>query len=265
LTISIFSACGTGENSSQNATATRNPLLPNQWGGFAWQVATGVDQTKFTPTQIGYPAKGFMLGNPDYAESVRQGVAAGETLITTCAGSFVLVGYSQGAEVISQLLQQLQPGGSLSAHMPKLLAGVTFGNPMREQGHTWPDDPIVCTGQGINSQALLTDTPELWWDMTNVYDIGGNIPTGAEGAIINQIWQAGGTLDMTDALQATTYILKTAEQDIFNPAVREAVKWLTAAVANLNTTGHDCFGTATVGNTGLTFVRTAINYLNRLA
>jgi PE-PPE domain len=273
LTINIFSACGTGENSSQDATTQRNLLLTvdNQWGGFSWQVAKGVSQTLFTPTQIVYPAKGFWLGNPiDYDNSVQLGVEAGANLITNCSGSFVLVGYSQGAEVISRLLQQLQPGGPLTAHMPKLLAAVTFGNPMRQQGHTFPGDPTGCTGQGINSQALLIDTPELWWDMTNIFDLAGNIPTAAPGAIINQIWQAGGTLDMTSVAQMMEYIAQTLAQDTTNPADRgpalfEAVTFLADAITNVNTTGHACFDTATVGDTGLTFVQTAINYLNSRA
>jgi hypothetical protein len=268
LTISIFSACGTGENSSQNATTQRNLLLTvdNQWGGFSWQVAKGVSQTSFTPTQIVYPAKGFWLGNPiDYDNSVKLGVAAGQKLITNCSGNFVLVGYSQGAEVISRLLQQLQPGGPLTAYMPKLLAAVTFGNPMRQQGHTFPGAPADCTGQGINSQALLVDTPELWWDMTNIYDLAGNIPTTAAGAIINQAWQAAGTICMTSELQEATAIAKLVGQDIANPAVTQAAGFLQKAIVNVNTTGHACFDTATVGNTGLTFVQTAINYLNRCA
>jgi hypothetical protein len=267
VTVSIFSACGTGESSSQGAT-TKRSLLPvdNQWGGFAWEVAKGVSQTFFTPTQIAYPAKGFWLGNPiDYLNSVAQGVAAGANLITNCSGSFVLVGYSQGAQVISELLRQLQ-SGDLTAHMPKLLAAVTFGNPMRQQGHTWPGDPTGCTGQGINSQAPLIDTPELWWDMTNIYDLAGNIPTAAAGAIINQIWQTGGTLQMTSVAQMMSHML-TAAQHVNNPAGNgparvAAVAWLTEAIVNVNTTGHACFDTATVGDTGVTFVQTAINYLN---
>jgi hypothetical protein len=272
VTISIFSACGTGQNSSQNATTQRGPLglFDNQWGGFSWQVAKGVDQTKFTPTQIGYPATGFSLGKPiDYNNSVQQGVNAGRSLITNCAGNFVLVGYSQGAQVISELLQQHLQSGDLTAYMPKLLAAVTFGNPMRQQGHTFPGDPMACDGQGINSQALLTDTPESWWDMTNIYDMAGNIPTGAPGEIINQIWQECGMVQMTSWKQMDTSIV-TRAQAINNPADQGpaligAVGWLIEASANAHTTGHDCFDTATVGDTGLTFVRTAINYLNSLA
>ena len=106
---------------------------------------------------------------------------AGSTLISGCASGeqFALVGYSQGAQVISELLQSLQ-SGALSAFMPQLVAGVTLGNPMRQAGHTFPNDPTGATGQGINYSTsptnLLTDTPTLWWDMTNVYDLAGNIP-----------------------------------------------------------------------------------------
>jgi hypothetical protein len=277
--ITILSACGTGESSSPNATTVKNSgiTVDNTWGGFAWEVAKGVDQTQFTPMQIQYPAQGFLAGSPiSYLDSIADGVATAESLIPTL-GQFVLVGYSQGAQLISEVLQSLQTG-ALSTYMPMMVAGVTFGNPMRQAGHTWPGDPIGCTGTGINNQALLTSTPDNWWDMTDTYDLAGNIPTGVPGTIINDIWQAAGQVNLVSVQQIMTAISNIANgqsgvlEDIIssllaNPLsagadLTTAATFLANALINAGTSGHTCFGTTEVGNTGLTFVQLAINYLN---
>jgi hypothetical protein len=266
LTITILSACGTGGSSSPDATTTRQlgVSVDNNWGGFSWALAKGVNQSAFDAVPIPYPAKGFLPSNPSsYVDSVAAGVTAGANQIRNLTGQFVLVGYSQGAEVISKLLQELQ-SGSLTAHMPQLVAGVTFGNPMREQGHTWPGDPTGCTGQGINSDGLLGNTPRTWWDMTNTFDLSGNIPTGEAGAIITAIWNTMGLVDLTSLPQVGNAINAVRGQGLAtNPlAVAEAARFLLNAGTQVFTKGHACFGTATVGSTGLTFVQTAVNYLN---
>lgn len=269
VAVTIFSVCGTGECSTPNATTKKTSPLPgdNQWGGFSWQVAQGVDQSRFTAVNVNYPAQGFWLGNPiDYLGSVAIGVQVLAGLITGSSGNFVLSGYSQGAQVVSEVLMQLL-SGSLKAHLPRLVAGVTFGNPMRQAGRTWRGDPGVYAGQGINTQQLLSSVPLSWWDMTNTYDLAGNVPPGAVGATINQVRQDAGTIQLTSITQLMTYLLtatKAIKGSVDRITLIETIVWLTKAVANANTTGHACFDTATVGKTGLTFVQTAINYLNSI-
>ena len=45
----------------------------------------------------------------------------------------------------------------------------------------------------------------------------------------------------------------------------DAAVFMAKAAADASTLGHTCFGTALVGNTGLTYVQYAIAYLNSLA
>lgn len=276
VTISIFSACGTGGYSGQDATTIKTTSGPgNKWGSFSWEIAKGVDQTLFAPTNIEYPARGFLDGSPiSYLDSVAVGVATGIDLIESCpsGGYFVLLGYSQGAQVVSEILRELQPGGAIEEYMPQLLAGVTLGNPMREAGHSFPNDPTGCTGTGINSQNLLAGTPDLWWDMTNTYDLAGNIPTGGAGTAINEMWQAAGGLQVVSVEQLLAGFSNAANgiPDQLGDLIKfgidlvEALPFLTKAALRATTLGHTCFGSAKVGNTGLTFVQYAIQYLNSL-
>lgn len=280
MTITILTACGSGESSRQDAAINKQPSLTvdNAWGGFPWQVANGVNQNLYTPLQIKYPAQGYLAGSPmSYADSVAQGVATGAAMIQQ-AGQFVLIGSNQGAQVVSELLVSLQ-SGDLAAYLPNLLAGITFSNPWRENGHSWPGDPTGCTGQGIDTGSLLTDTPDLWWDMTNTYDLLSNIPTGGAGDIINDIWTAAGQINLVSVPQIAAGILAAAQQadgDFIGDLIAgfladpleegadlvAAIAFLLNAVTRISSQGVSCYGTAQVGSTGLTFVQTAISYLN---
>lgn len=273
--ITIFSACGTGESSAQTATLTKPSGITlgtsSTWGGFSWETAKGVNQGFFNPIQIPYPAKGFGAGMPTtYLQSVGQGVALGAGMIQQLNDKFILVGYSQGAQVISELYQQLK-SGSLKAYWPKFVAGVTFGNPMRQQGHSWPGDPTHCTGRGINGNGLLTNTPVNWWDFTNVYDLAGNVPADGAGGLITEIWNVAGFILPNSTQSATASIKQLASDQTLAQVVSEAIylpeaaEFLVNAVVNIGTTGHEGFNTAHLGTTGLTAVQTAINYINTFA
>lgn len=321
MTITVFCACGTGESSSQSATTIKssgfnlnniiNGLLTgnilngpaSNWGGFAWEVGQGVDQTAFNAVQIPYPAAGFFLGSPTtYLESVAKGVANGANLIANCGTHFILVGYSQGAQVVSELYQELQTGGSLASYGSSLLGGVTFGNPMRNPGHSWPNDPTGCNtgganpGQGINSYTtssgtlsgtagtglLPDDMPASWWDFTNQYDLAGNIPIGGAGQDIADVWTAMGgasfssvlqIVQIAEAVMSQTYadplaslidgLLTNPISSLANAAT--ALSFLGSAVTDIATLGHTSFNSTLIGSTGLTSVQLAINYINSFA
>jgi hypothetical protein len=96
--------------------------------------------------------------------------------ITITPGKFILIGFGLGAEVMSMVLEEVQYG-TLQARQFDLLAGVTCGNPLREEGHTiglpGAMDP---GGQGINDHqpgvpAVLTNTPTYWWDFAMPGDV----------------------------------------------------------------------------------------------
>lgn len=282
MPITILTACGTGESSSQSATTTKQLglTLDPSWGGYSWQIAQGVIQAAFTPLQVPYPARGFNAGSPvSYNDSVTTGVANASSMITNLnGGQFALIGYSQGADVMSQVLMSLQ-SGDLTDYMPQCVAGVMLGNPRREHGHTWPNDPTGCDGEGIyGSGNLLSDSPDWWWDMTNTYDLAGNIPDDGAGVLITDIWNAAGQVNLISIPQLVNAIQNVAQggSDFLSTLISgflshpisegadliEAIAFLGNAVVHANSEGHTSFDTATVGATGLTFVQTAIQYLN---
>jgi PE-PPE domain len=109
--------------------------------------------------------------------SINQGVTVATNLINALpeGAPFILVGYSQGAAVTSFVLNELQTG-SLTSRLPDMLAGVTFGNIVRQSGKVAPvqTDP---GGNGVWGDHLLTNTPSNWWDFANLGDIATQVTT----------------------------------------------------------------------------------------
>ena len=112
---------------------------------------------------VDYPASLLPL-----VDSIDAGVTALTAAIEAWNNPFILAGYSQGAGIISLVLNQLLTG-SLTAYASNCLAGVTFGNICRQEGSIAPvqTDP---GGEGLWPANLLTDTPSWWWDFAAPYD-----------------------------------------------------------------------------------------------
>jgi hypothetical protein len=130
--------------------------------GFAADIAKAVDPALFTWEPIDYPASAFPMD-----ASAAQGVANLVNRINARPGKFALLGYSQGALVISKVYEELR-SGSLQNRRQDFVAGVALGNPMRESGHTIPGgtDP---GGHGITAQRLV-GSEDLWWDFCSPND-----------------------------------------------------------------------------------------------
>lgn len=135
------------------------------------------------------------IGSPDprapsYEESVSIAVDwAVAWLLARPAQTFILGGYSQGAEAASRvLLEVITPGGRLYHLRHNFIGGYTFGNPMREAGHTGPGliDP---GGHGI-AAVRLTNTPASWVDIANPGDMYTSVPTGQAGDNITACYMA---------------------------------------------------------------------------
>jgi hypothetical protein len=98
---------------------------------------------------------------------IAEGVANLTALIHACPGKFILMGHSQGAGVISEVLDSLRTG-NLQDRYDDLLMGWAYGNIRREQGRGFPgpdgEQVVYCPdGWGI-SEPTLTDTPDHWWE-----------------------------------------------------------------------------------------------------
>ena len=146
-----------------------------------------VDSYRWQP--IGnYPAAVFPMG-----PSVKLGRAELVKQIAKHPGAFAMVGYSQGAMVVTEVFKHdiRNPGGILHHRLRDLIAVVTFGNPHREQGHTYPSDPSPPTGRGIGDD-LLVDTPDYWWDFAqsdDFRDIYTNVPNDGAGEHMTAIFR----------------------------------------------------------------------------
>jgi hypothetical protein len=134
--------------------------------------------------------------SPSYAESVEIAVAnAAEWIDANPQQTFVLGGYSQGAEAASRVLAEIMTG-SLQSMRSNLIGGYTFGNPWRLTGHTFPggSDP---GGRGIAGTNLTaeqipkdTDGVDTWWDFANPGDLYTTTPNDTAGADITAVYKA---------------------------------------------------------------------------
>lgn len=141
--------------------------------GYPADVARAMDPTVYQWQPVGFPytAATFPMGS-----SAR----AGERELLRLMGlpelpqDFVLVGYSQGAIVTSRIYRRLMEG-DLQHWRHRMKAVVSFGNPLRERGHTFPGgaDP---GGHGLDPQCL-NNTAEFVYD----YAAPGDIYTCASG------------------------------------------------------------------------------------
>ncbi|DAZ90165.1 putative peptidoglycan-binding domain-containing protein [Mycobacteroides abscessus subsp. bolletii] len=174
--------------------------------GFQADVARGLDPGFFTWAPIDYPASfGPIPGGPvtgitslSYQESVEVAVRAGIKRIAATPGKFMLGGYSQGAEAASRLLREIIHGGSLSHRASDFIGGYTFGNPCREENHTWPGDTLA--GRGI-SPNRIEGTPLTWHDYAHAGDMYTAVPKGDAGDDITAVYDVLTRLQIHDPFQ----------------------------------------------------------------
>ena len=151
--ITLYTLADTGYSNLSGAQDTR---------GLAAQIGSAANPTLFDWVPVPYPASFSLL------DSVDAGASALMNMIEHNSGQFALVGAGQGAMVISAVLNQLRDG-PLAARLVNCVAAVTFGNPHREAGHTFPGCPDP-GGHGISEHRLI-NTPDWWWDFVVPGDI----------------------------------------------------------------------------------------------
>ena len=174
---------------------------------------------------VPYPASFGPIGGPPTAPSYQQSVADGETFITGWLGAnptqtFILGGYSQGAEVVSRIAIRLM-GGDLAQYLPNFVGGYTFGNPCRGAGFHAPTiaDP---GGRGISSVNMTTlptvNGQVVWADYVHSpangdagLDMYASVPTDQAGKDMTDVY--------TSATNAQVNNLGALTQDIVNTLV----------------------------------------------
>lgn len=179
--------------------------------------ANNLDPTYFSYVPVSYQADLYPM-----SASITQGVTSLVNAINARPGPFILVGYSRGAAIISNVYDLIRTG-SLSARRSNLLGALSFGNPRRQAGAIFPGgtDP---GGHGVLSTSLLTNTESLWWEFATAGDIisavgndttGQNISTIMGLLVANYAGTMSGVLSLiTPAITGATALLQSL-LDIF--------------------------------------------------
>lgn len=112
--------------------------------------------------------------------------------------TFMLAGYSQGADAASRVRGMLEPGGRLERHRSRFVGGVMFGNPARRAGHTFFNGPIPA-GEGIAdwhvpAAACTWD----WCELVQPGDLYANVPLGDVGEVCREAYRLVMNLQFTD-------------------------------------------------------------------
>lgn len=155
--------------------------------GYASDVARAcADVVEEVPVQAPWsfgPMPPGPIDSPSYRESVATAVEWSVRWVLDHPERTVLLGgYSQGAEAASRVLVEFQTG-RLKHLRTNLVGGYTFGNPSRQDGHTFHADPNPTPGGGI-SDFQLGDTGDWWIDCAAPGDIYTTCPGGAVGRIM---------------------------------------------------------------------------------
>lgn len=140
--------------------------------GYPFDVGAAQDQSRIVLQPIGYPSAAFPMGPSAKAGEDELAKQMARHLDGN-SQKFILIGYSQGAMITSRVLRRMMVG-DLQGYLGRCIAGVTFGNPLREEHHFVGDvDP---GGHGLDPNCLV-DTPDWWRD----YAIAGDIYTCGDG------------------------------------------------------------------------------------
>ena len=161
---------------------------------------------------IPYPGSfgpiGGAAGAPSYQQSVQDGYdLIVQWLETHPVQTFAMIGYSQGAEVISRVAMDMM-GGPLSAYASRWIGGITFGNPCRGTGFIAPGvaDP---GGRGISS-INMTQLPTIggeivWFDYVHSpangdagLDMYASVPVGQVGRIMTDVYTTATAMQLND-------------------------------------------------------------------
>jgi hypothetical protein len=110
------------------------------------------------------------LRAPSYEVSVDDGVTFAVAQIETLPmdDNIVLGGYSQGAQLISELVREFA-SGRLKHRLHQLKAVYTFGNPCRFQDRTFPNGNML-PWHGIAKDTLVETPPGVLWRDYAFYD-----------------------------------------------------------------------------------------------
>jgi hypothetical protein len=126
--------------------------------------SANLDPAFFQWVSVPYPADQYPT-----TDAIATGVGNLTNLINATTGPFVLVGYSLGATIISNVYDEIRTG-SLVSRFNDLLYGFAFGNPRRALHATFPNCPDP-GGHGVDADNLLATPGDNWWEFAIPGDI----------------------------------------------------------------------------------------------
>lgn len=141
---------------------------------------------------------GGPIDAPSYRESVSIAVEwAVAWILAHPNRTFMLAGYSQGAEAASRVYQEMIDG-RLQHLRHNYVGGFTIGNPCRQKGHTFfgGKDP---GGSGISS-FNLSNMGNEWADYAQPGDIYTTKPGGLVGENMQDVYELAIDLQLNDPL-----------------------------------------------------------------
>lgn len=138
------------------------------------------------------------LGAPSGEASRDAAVEWAARWIESTTATFILGGYSQGADAASRVRAMLEPGGRLERHRDRYVCGYMFGNPARAFGHTFYLGAVP-GGQGIADWHLPRSACTWdWLECVNPDDLYANTPLGDVGEVCAQAYRLIMGLQFTD-------------------------------------------------------------------
>lgn len=239
------------------AAGDRRPVLltfagtgVDMWTGYPADIARAVGDAWYWQP-VNYGPNGIPATFP-MGPSVDSGFREGLRLIREehpNASGYGVLGYSQGAEPASMLLNEFR-SGSLRDLSDRFVGGTVIGNPMREKGRfIGATDP---GGRGI-SQKRLVDTPRAtrlsrnvpaWNEYVEPGDIYANVPDNEIGDDMTAIYRLimiRSILDLigpgNSLLEQVTELLQSPLQR-FPAAVQAIIKALMFFGAKPATAAH---------------------------
>lgn len=163
-----------------------------------------LDSTLWSYQRVPYPASAAFIG-----PSIEAGCnyVVNQVLATPPGTPFALGGYSQGAAVMARVLMETR-NGRLADRRADLRAMVTFGSPMREAGHTFPNSSgysgaldipgdtssgggtfpsLLDFGLGdtfVRRFARLENTEDFVWDFTMPNEVISGVGDSPDGKLM---------------------------------------------------------------------------------
>lgn len=195
----------------------------DMWTGYPADVARRVeDKWYFQP--VAYPAATFPMG-----PSVDVGVREGVRLVLNehrNATAFAIASYSQGSICAALLLDEFRHG-ALKAFEHRLIAGVAFGDPCREQGKAVGRDP---GGRGI-SDKRINGTPDWYHQYADPMDLYTNVPNDDVGEDMTAIFRLVQLRSLLDLIGPDSLLEQVTE--ILTSPLREFPAMISAIVRGL--------------------------------